>query len=64
MVRARLVALAAILAAVLLGAFDKPSEASPYDPWCMEEYWACVNSGEDFSVCMCYREMCMGRMCP
>ena len=64
MARFRLAAVAALLVAGLLGAFEKPSEASPYDPWCLEEYWACLASGEDLSICLCYREMCMGRDCP
>lgn len=40
------------------------SEAWPVDPWCQEDYLYCIESGEDWSVCACYREMCMGRDCP
>ena len=53
----------ACLAMGLPGAFEKQVEASPVDPWCLEDYYACVASGEDISVCMCYRDMCMGRDC-
>jgi hypothetical protein len=64
MVRFRLAVAVALLVGGLVGAFEKSSEASQYDPWCLEDYWACVESGEDLSICMCYREMCMGRDCP
>ena len=63
MTKLRLAAVAALLLAGFLGAFDRPVQASPYDPWCMEDYWACVSSGQDIADCMCYRDLCMGRDC-
>jgi len=63
MIKFRLVAVVALLVAGLLGAFEKRAEAGSYDPWCMEEYWACVAAGQDLADCMCYRDMCMGRDC-
>ena len=64
MIKLRVAAGVALLAAGLLGAFGRPAEAGPNDyPWCMEDYWACVAQGQDISDCLCYRQMCMGGTC-
>jgi hypothetical protein len=63
MTRMRLAFVVALLAVALLGGFGATAQAY-IDPWCMEEYWDCVEAGVDLSDCLCYRYMCMGQMCP
>ena len=64
MTKLRLVAAVALLIAGLLGAFGAPVQANPYAPWCYEDYQQCIASGEDFSICYCYLQMCNGGICP
>lgn len=64
MMKFRLAAAVALLVVSLMGTTEKKARALNVDPWCQEDFNQCVQSGQDFAFCACYREMCMGRDCP